>query len=1306
MKNSFRLLAIVLLITATLGSLAPQSGYDQFQKALAKERVEGKLEEAIALYQKVIEGTKDESLAANAQLRIGICYEKLGQARVKQALEAFQKVVDKYPTQADAVKMAREKLLILAKAQASPPPAARSLTVRKLSLSDFNGSPSPDGSFMTFTDWGKGNLGVRDLVLDSTRNLTNNATVDTYVNHSVVSPDNRRIAYSWYGEDGQFGLWLINVDGSGNRLLCAGQEGWNIEPLDWSPDGSQILAAHSLSYPSRACQIVFVAVSDGSMKVIKELGRKVPSRMCFSPDGRFIVYDYPPGQSTTSDIFVLTADGSKEIPLIENPANDRVLGWTPDGQYVMFASDRAGSWGAWLVPVKDGQVQGTPRLIKQDIGLINPMGFARDGTFYYGIGGWAHDVYTQDVDLEGEKLLGMPELAVQGFIGSNGMPAWSPDGEHLAYISGRTPARSSAVSFVLCIRNSKSGKDRELVPELDWYQWPRWSSDGRAMIVLGSDRSNHLGEYKIDAVTGAVSPVLLEEKDNYQVANLVEWSHDGRSVYYVRNDWKKQTSELILRSLDTKQERKIAGYAGKNRFFTLLSLSPDGGSLIVLVLDENQKSKILTLMPAQGGEQRELLELKGKEGFALPRGFAWAPDSRKFLFAKFFKMTDQEQPSQGRNELWLLSTDTGERRKLGDLMNGPGVEISLHPNGRSLVFSANAYKSEVWAMENFLPGAGEGLARGGNIGKPALQKPTFRKIRTPFSIPEWSGARLSSDGKTLAFGSGNAVWTVPIPGRVDPDLAGEPRELPGAADVLGDGLSWSGDGKWIAFSRTYTRDLRGGGTRIKFRPEGAYIDVVPSSGGEPKRIPVPQWVDTKGDTQRGLSLSPNGKVVAFDSGGQIYVASVATGGIKQVTKNGGVVPCFSPDGTKIAYLTPSVWQDNPPVSLSEVRVISADGGDSVKVSGDLRENLSRKRPIWSPDGRMIAFGRMDRAPRLRSEVCIVPVSETGTPLAPPVQIELPLFSADFMTGWTPDNKIGLLLETPYHEYIYTVPVSGGKATQSSPIDVLASHPRWTPDGKRIFFRWERGGLGSVPCDGGEVSVHPAHKGAEKNGFFTIYPGAGNSVSPDGKSVAFSAGTATTGPNIYTIPLEEGGPRQIATGGRYPCWSPDGKWIAYLTREIIGENKYVAAIFRIPAEGGEAQRISKETDAVTEAGIDWSPDGKMIAYFSKKADTPAGTLNVVPVGGGESREVCRIQNIRAHDDLSWSPDGQKIAFTSKGKIWVVSADGGEPLEVKTDVDADAGTLDWSPDGRKIAFSGDSGMDIEFWFMEDFLRLLRK
>jgi tricorn protease len=99
------------------------------------------------------------------------------------------------------------------------------------------------------------------------------------------------------------------------------------------------------------------------------------------------------------------------------------------------------------------------------------------------------------------------------------------------------------------------------------------------------------------------------------------------------------------------------------------------------------------------------------------------------------------------------------------------------------------------------------------------------------------------------------------------------------------------------------------------------------------------------------------------------------------------------------------------------------------------------------------------------------------------------------------------------------------------------------------------------------------------------------------------------------------------------------------------------------------------------------------------------LNLVPVDGGEAREICPVQDVSGHSDVSWSPDGQKIAFVSRSKIWVVPADGGEPVEVKVDVDSWISKLDWSPDGRKIAFSGDGGMENEFWFMEDFLPLIK-
>jgi len=103
MKKYAILIAILisLLITFSLISNALQNGYDLFQKALAKERGEGNLEEAIVLYKKVVEEAKDESLAAKAQLRIGICYEKLGK---QEAQKAYQMVIDNYPQQTDTVK--------------------------------------------------------------------------------------------------------------------------------------------------------------------------------------------------------------------------------------------------------------------------------------------------------------------------------------------------------------------------------------------------------------------------------------------------------------------------------------------------------------------------------------------------------------------------------------------------------------------------------------------------------------------------------------------------------------------------------------------------------------------------------------------------------------------------------------------------------------------------------------------------------------------------------------------------------------------------------------------------------------------------------------------------------------------------------------------------------------------------------------------------------------------------------------------------------------------------------------------------
>ena len=64
------------------------------------------------------------------------------------------------------------------------------------------------------------------------------------------------------------------------------------------------------------------------------------SRMRFSPDGQWIVYDFAPEEeSPERDIYLLPSDGSGGMPLVEHPVNDFVLGWAPDGKSVLFASD-------------------------------------------------------------------------------------------------------------------------------------------------------------------------------------------------------------------------------------------------------------------------------------------------------------------------------------------------------------------------------------------------------------------------------------------------------------------------------------------------------------------------------------------------------------------------------------------------------------------------------------------------------------------------------------------------------------------------------------------------------------------------------------------------------------------------------------------------------------------------------------------------------------------------------------------------------------------------------------------------------
>jgi Tol biopolymer transport system component len=588
-------------------------------------------------------------------------------------------------------------------------------------------------------------------------------------------------------------------------------------------------------------------------------------------------------------------------------------------------------------------------------------------------------------------------------------------------------------------------------------------------------------------------------------------------------------------------------------------------------------------------------------------------------------------------------------------------------------------------------------------------KPNFRQIRVASRLV-WL-PQLSPDGSKLAFANERGLWLLPIQGKVNPDVAGVPEKLtvslPEGVMVDRDGLAWSADGKWIAFN-DLVLERKG--------PWASGIYVVSSEGGVPRKLSV---IPERGELSVNyrLGLSPDGKHMAFASmdmkNGELHLETIPVQGgpARRLVEPPGSEPAYSPNGKLIAYVAAPAQKTagekgrlvRPP---GGVWVVPADGGTSVLVAD---VNSQASYPIWSPDGRMIAFTAGDA-------VYVVPVSPDGKPTAAPAKFASPHPLGGTLLGWTTDNKIGLLLQSPSYVAIYAVPASGGQAAQVTPEGLLFS-PKWAPDGKRIFLRDEGGHISSVPAEGGKVSAIPWRSATR-----IVEPNVGgeNAVSPDGRTIVFAAvKDGAPGVHLWTIPVEGGEPRQLtldqgeAVENRFPCWSSDGKWIAFVRgQRLKGDQQYYANvdIYRIPAEGGEPKALTAASDKVGFRDMAWSPDGNSVAYFSADDNL---TIKVKSLETGTSRVVGKAER-PGWNSLSWSPDGKKLAFTPSSNvkgpfspIRIVSLENGTTVTLETGLgEADYWHVSWSPDGTRLAFAALQGGEPELWLMEDFLPLIAK
>ncbi|MCK5694519.1 MAG: PD40 domain-containing protein, partial [Bacteroidales bacterium] len=534
------------------------------------------------------------------------------------------------------------------------------------------------------------------------RRLTSTGSWDDpnqFAEYSRWSPDGKQLVYDWYHDDNPawISFYIIGLDGSEPRKLWSNNEMDWAQCYDWSPDGKQILACFQKKDKTK--HIVLVSVVDGSVRYVHDLGegQSWPKCMRFSPDGRYIVFDYAQEKDDPArDILLLSSEDGSVTSLVEHPSNDIVLGWIPDGNGVLFASNRNGMVGTFIIQLKDGGPYGEAELIRQNTGQIEPMGFAKDGSYYYGLLQRMRDIYVAELDRETGRVIEPPGKVIRIFEGCNETPTYSPDGRYLAYVSRRSPLiMSFQLSWggdLLIIKSLETGKERVLHPALEIFGFPVWSPDGSSIYVVHWNANDRIELSRIDVQTGEIT-LNLQHEDNYGHFGGHFCSPSGKLLYYGLRDGEAGSWNIIVRDLESGNEEVF--YRSDN-FYTL-AISPDGEWLALSY--PRSRTPHLALVSTATGESRELLRFKHGTKIGMLPSTCWSADGNYLLLGIKDPESDQDDA-----ELCRISIVGAEIEKLGIRMKSEFVNLNAHPDGQHISFSTSGQPSaEVWVMENFLP---------------------------------------------------------------------------------------------------------------------------------------------------------------------------------------------------------------------------------------------------------------------------------------------------------------------------------------------------------------------------------------------------------------------------------------------------------------------------------------------------------------------------------------------------------------------------------------------------------------------------
>ena len=283
------------------------------------------------------------------------------------------------------------------------------------------------------------------------------------------APDGSQILYRRFKNPSN-ALWVMNVDGSNARPLTEEFDfgnNWILANGQWSPDSQKIYVAIDGGRLAQPEEYRVYNVADGSFAPMDFF----PTR--WAPDGSKVLGYAKDGDNI--DIYVMDADESNVQNLSQNPAADTLTRWnsgspwSPDGNQILFLSDREGSQNVYVMNA-DGS---DPVNVSQDIARIFE---------------WM----------------------------------WSPDGEWVYFTSDRGGDRN-------IWRVRANGEEKTQVTSLKGHErYLQFSSDGQTLLFLTG--SNNFPQAYLLNVTDDTTSLLMPD-DPTASFGLSNWSPDGQWIY-------------------------------------------------------------------------------------------------------------------------------------------------------------------------------------------------------------------------------------------------------------------------------------------------------------------------------------------------------------------------------------------------------------------------------------------------------------------------------------------------------------------------------------------------------------------------------------------------------------------------------------------------------------------------------------------------------------------------------------------------------------------------------------------------------